>query len=215
MIKDSGVRESFASGMVRDTAQDKTNVALVFDGPMLWRWATHLTLGAVKYAKRNWMKAAGEAELERFRESAARHFAQWYRGDTDEDHAAAVIFNINGAEYVRDKLLRGAVGSENVHCSLPQPPTTRRTSPSPALHPSAEAPHQEPLAEEALPEGYVPYLGARESVRQMLAPESVGLEDQNERRRHPKLRSSHIEGPQLRTSEHPESLARLREEAKE
>lgn len=103
-VKDSGKREEFSSGMVRDTANDKTNFALVFDGPMLWRWATHLTLGAGKYAKRNWMKAAGEEEYERFRESAARHFAQWYRGDKDEDHAAAVIFNMNGAEYVKGKL---------------------------------------------------------------------------------------------------------------
>lgn len=104
VIKDSGERRQFESGMVRDTATDKTNVALIYDGPMLWRWAKHLTLGAVKYAKRNWMKASGTEEYERFKESAARHFAQWYRGDVDEDHAAAVFFNINGAEYVKEKL---------------------------------------------------------------------------------------------------------------
>lgn len=50
------------------------------------------------------MKAAGLEEMERFRESAARHFFQWMRGDTDEDHAAAVVFNLNGYEYVKDKL---------------------------------------------------------------------------------------------------------------
>lgn len=102
-IKDSGQRQEFSSGMVRDVANDKTNVALVFDGPMLWRWAVHLTKGAIKYAKRNWMKAAGDEEYERFRESAARHFAQWYNGEQDEDHAAAVFFNINGAEYVKGR----------------------------------------------------------------------------------------------------------------
>lgn len=104
IIKDSGERTKFESGMVRDVTTDKTNVALVFDGPMFWRWAVHLSKGAVKYAKRNWMKANGEAELERFKESASRHFMQWYRGDVDEDHAAAVLFNINGAEYVKDRL---------------------------------------------------------------------------------------------------------------
>lgn len=102
-VKDSGKREEYESGMVRDTATDKVNVALVLDGPMFWRWAVHLTKGAIKYAKRNWMKAAGEEELERFRESAARHFIQWYNGETDEDHAAAVFFNINGAEYVKGR----------------------------------------------------------------------------------------------------------------
>lgn len=104
-VKDSGVREQFDSGMVRDTTEGKTDYALVLDGPMFKRWATHLTKGAIKYAKRNWMQANGDAELERFKESALRHFIQWYYGDRDEDHAAAVFFNINGAEYVREQRL--------------------------------------------------------------------------------------------------------------
>jgi len=102
-IKDSGYREEFASGMVRDTADDKLDPSLVKDGPMYKRWVTHLTLGAKKYAARNWMKASGQAEYDRFRQSAQRHFDQWFDGETDEDHAAAVFFNINGAEYVRDR----------------------------------------------------------------------------------------------------------------
>lgn len=99
-VKDSGKREQYASGMVRDIADDKTRYDLVFDGPMLERWAAHLTKGAKKYEPRNWMKAAGKEEAARFRASAVRHFAQWLRGDTDEDHASAVFFNINGYEYV-------------------------------------------------------------------------------------------------------------------
>lgn len=100
-VKDSGAREEFESGMVRDTTEGKIDYSLVLDGPMFRRLAIHLTKGALKYAKRNWMKARGQEELDRFRESALRHFLQWYDGDTDEDHAAAVIFNINGAEYVK------------------------------------------------------------------------------------------------------------------
>jgi len=103
-IKDSGKRASFSGGMVRDVTEGKVDTLLTRDGPMFWRWAQHLTNGAKKYAKRNWMLAAGTEEYERFRESAARHFEQWLRGDTDEDHAAAVYFNINGAEYVKRKL---------------------------------------------------------------------------------------------------------------
>lgn len=90
--------------MVRDVTDDKMLWHLVADGPMLRRWAAHLTGGAKKYAPRNWMKASGDAEYERFRESAFRHFMQWYNGDTDEDHAAAVMFNLNGAEYVQGKM---------------------------------------------------------------------------------------------------------------
>ena len=54
--------------------------------------------------KRNWMKAREQEELDRFKESALRHFLQWYDGDTDEDHAAATIFNMNGAEYVKEQI---------------------------------------------------------------------------------------------------------------
>ena len=103
-IKDSGERQSFSGGMVRDVATDKIDYSLILDGPMFKRWAIHLTNGAKKYTKRNWMKASGQEEYDRFKESALRHFLQWYWGDRDEDHASATIFNINGAEYVKEKL---------------------------------------------------------------------------------------------------------------
>ena len=60
VVKDSGKRQEFNGGMVRDTTEGKTDYSLVLDGPMFDRWAIHLTKGAVKYAKRNWMKAAGQ-----------------------------------------------------------------------------------------------------------------------------------------------------------
>jgi len=108
-IKDSGVRQSFTSGMVRDTQVGKADFTRVLDGPMFDRWATHLTKGEIKYPDvkpgvPNWTLADGDAELVRFKKSAFRHFRQWLRGDLDEDHAAAVFFNINGAEFVKAKL---------------------------------------------------------------------------------------------------------------
>jgi len=110
IIKDSGEREQFASGMVRDVAGDKPDIESIFNGPMADRWAEHLTKGAKKYpdvspGSPNWMLARGLAELVRFRKSAVRHFRQWLRGDQDEDHAAAVFFNINGYEYVRAQIV--------------------------------------------------------------------------------------------------------------
>ena len=104
VTKDSGERKHFASGMQRDTTEGKLMWRLVYSGPMLERWAALLTRGARKYDADNWMKASGQEELDRFRDSAARHFAQWMRGDIDEDHGAAVMFNINGAEYVKEKM---------------------------------------------------------------------------------------------------------------
>lgn len=103
-VKDGGERIKFASGMQRDTDTNKTRYDLVFDGPLVERLAIHLTKGAMKYEARNWMKASGPAELERFRQSAIRHFIQYMSGAVDEDHFAAVVFNLNGMEYVRAKL---------------------------------------------------------------------------------------------------------------
>ncbi len=108
VVKDSGERQSFSSGMVRDVSTGKVDWSRILDGPMAKRWAEHLTKGETKYPDvtpgvPNWTLANGEEEYVRFRKSALRHFMQWFMGDTDEDHAAAVYFNINGAEYVKAK----------------------------------------------------------------------------------------------------------------
>jgi hypothetical protein len=100
-VKDSGERHEFGGGMVRDTAEGKIDYTLIFDGIMYKRWAEHLNKGAEKYAPRNWMLGIEAQDLdvrERFKQSATRHFIQWLKGERDEDHAAAVFFNINGLE---------------------------------------------------------------------------------------------------------------------
>lgn len=109
-VLDSGARQEFASGMIRDTEEGKVNYTRVYDGPMLERWAAHLTRAEPKYPDirpgvPNWTQAKSPEERERYRVSAARHFAQWMAGETDEDHAAAVLFNINGYEYVQARIV--------------------------------------------------------------------------------------------------------------
>ena len=103
VTKDSGQRQEFSSGMVRDVQTGKPRYDLV-DLPMLKRWAELMARGAEKYGDDNWKLASGEAELRRFRASAFRHLVQWFEGDTEEDHAAAVFFNVAGAEYVASRL---------------------------------------------------------------------------------------------------------------
>jgi len=106
VTKDSGKREEFESGMQRDTQEGKARFDLLFplDVPyehqFMTRVAQLLARGAEKYDERNWELAEGPAEYSRFRASAARHFAQWLAGEEDEDHAAAVVFNLLGAETV-------------------------------------------------------------------------------------------------------------------
>ena len=104
--KDSGKRVVFATGMNRDVTGDKIRYDLVIPldsvDNMFTRWAALMTRGAVKYGQRNWEKAKTAEEEARFRESAFRHFMQWYLGiDQDEDHAAATFFNVQGAEYAK------------------------------------------------------------------------------------------------------------------
>jgi phytoene dehydrogenase-like protein len=74
-----------------------------FDAQMLTRVARHLREGAKKYTPRNWEKGNTDEEAERARESALRHMMQWIMGETDEDHAAAVIINVLFAETMQYK----------------------------------------------------------------------------------------------------------------
>lgn len=101
--KDSGERQSFSTGMVRDIQTNKPRYDLL-DMPMLKRWAELMARGAIKYGENNWRKAATQEELDRFKASFLRHAIQYFNGDTDEDHGAACMFNIAGAEYVKAKL---------------------------------------------------------------------------------------------------------------
>ena len=56
--------------------------------------AVHYEQGARKYAERNWEKGI---PLHCYIDSAVRHYLKWRRGDTDEPHARAVIWNLLGA----------------------------------------------------------------------------------------------------------------------
>lgn len=116
-IKDSGERQSFSGGMVRDTVEGKIDYLSCRFGPMFKRWNAHLTKGREKYPDveigvPNWTLAEGKEELNRARQSAARHFEAYLAGETDEDHAAGVFFNINLAEYVKGRMAIAGVFKE-------------------------------------------------------------------------------------------------------
>lgn len=107
-IKDSGERVTFKSGAMRDPSTGKIKWSRITFGPMMRRWAQHLTNAEVKYPDPvvglpNFSLIEGREELVRYKESAYRHFMSWFHGETDEDHAAAVFFNINGVEIIKDK----------------------------------------------------------------------------------------------------------------
>lgn len=95
--------------MVRDTNAGKARFDLCwpdgvpFSEQLLTRFAMLMARGAEKYGNRNWERACDEAAWRRYRESGLRHHYQHLSGERDEDHAAAVLFNLMGEEYVAYK----------------------------------------------------------------------------------------------------------------
>jgi hypothetical protein len=107
-IKDSGERVTYASGSMRDPSTGKIKWSRITFGPMMRRWATHLTNAEVKYPDPlpgvpNFTLIETDEEYQRYKESAFRHFMSWFHDEMDEDHASAVFFNINGVEIIKDK----------------------------------------------------------------------------------------------------------------
>ena len=108
VTKDSGKRQNYKSGMRRDLQDGKPRydllIAIGHKNNMLKRWAELMERGMNKYGYRNWEKAESEEEMLRFKASAFRHLIQWFTNeDTEEDHAAAILFNVNAYEFVKEK----------------------------------------------------------------------------------------------------------------
>jgi len=100
---DSGKRVDFNSGMRRDSQEGKPRYDLCYE-PLLTEWAHLMARGAEKYGENNWQLANSQEELNRFKASAWRHFVQFMRGDKDEAHHAAVLFNIGAIMMLEEKL---------------------------------------------------------------------------------------------------------------
>lgn len=93
-VKDSGKRESFTTGAVRDTEEGKPRIDLLLKYipmPCLMRITQHYVNGAKKYGNHNWQKGLPAS---RCISSAFRHAYQYLIGDRSEDHLSAVVFNI-------------------------------------------------------------------------------------------------------------------------
>lgn len=90
ITKDSGKRETFPSGMVRDTRTGKGRYDLITPYG-LKRLADVYERGAVKYSDRNWEQGA---PFGRFLDSAMRHIQQYIMRDADEDHLAQATWNL-------------------------------------------------------------------------------------------------------------------------
>ena len=61
--------------------------------------AKHYEDGCVKYGERNWQKGI---DLHCYIDSGVRHYLKWLRGDTDEPHDRAFIWNMLGALWTHE-----------------------------------------------------------------------------------------------------------------
>lgn len=94
-LPDSGTRREFGTGAVRDGATDKGRCDLL-PAECLLRVAKHYERGAKKYADNNWKQGIPSKV---FLDSAIRHLLKYAAGRDEEDHLAAVAFNIFGLMY--------------------------------------------------------------------------------------------------------------------
>ena len=91
-ILDSGERTEFATGALRDMHEGKGDmVSLPWEA--LLRLSRHYEEGAKKYGEYNWQKGIPS---HCYLDSGIRHLLKYYRGDTDERHDRAFIWNMLG-----------------------------------------------------------------------------------------------------------------------
>lgn len=89
VTKDSGKREEFSSGSLRDTQDGKPRYSLIPPEP-LKRLADLYVRGADKYGEYNWTKGQPTS---RILDSLMRHVEAYRSGETSEDHLAAIAWN--------------------------------------------------------------------------------------------------------------------------
>ena len=108
MIKTSGKKQEFNTGAHRDTQEGKGRYDLI-PTVALKRLAIHYENGANTYGENNWKNGM---PLRRFLDSAMRHLQQCLDGNEEEDHAAAILWNICGFIYTKQAIEDGKLPKE-------------------------------------------------------------------------------------------------------
>lgn len=90
MINDSGNRTEFATGAVRDMHEGKGRMDLI-PATAIIELSKHCEEGAKKYGEHNIDKGIPQHSLI---DSGLRHLLKYQRGDKDENHLVAALWNI-------------------------------------------------------------------------------------------------------------------------
>lgn len=107
-MKDSGRRETFSTGAVRDTSQSKPRPDLISPYAAA-REGAWLALGAEKYSARNWEQGM---PISRCIASLERHLMAYKQGLRDEDHMAAIRTNSGFIIHYEEMINRGILPAE-------------------------------------------------------------------------------------------------------
>ena len=107
-LKDSGQREEFSTGAIREPNLDRGRYDLIPPIP-LRNLAIHYERGAKKYADWNWAKGL---PLSRHLNSAIRHLMQFAEGDRSEDHLSACVFNVFAIAHDLEMIDKGKLPQE-------------------------------------------------------------------------------------------------------
>jgi hypothetical protein len=108
ITKDSGDRQKFSTGSVRDMQEGKGRFDLIPALPM-FRLAGLYERGAVKYGDHNWQKGQ---PLSRLLDSAERHHYKTKLKLKDEDHPIAVVWNYFAFIWTANEILYGRLPKE-------------------------------------------------------------------------------------------------------
>jgi len=156
---DSGRRQTFPTGAVRDTETEKSRPDLISPWALdrLGHW---LRRGAEKYAERNWEKGI---PFSRCLGSLCRHLLAYQQCRTDEDHLAAILCNAMFLAHYEAMIQRGTLPAE-----LDDRPHYRRQHPSAEVRRQVDQEETPPTAAE-LPAARVDHAVLRSAIRPGLA----------------------------------------------
>lgn len=117
-LHDSGTRQQFEGGGVRDTAEGKPRFDLLwpkdvpYEAQFLTQVAQVLQQGAEKYEPRNWELFHTEEAREHAQGSLGRHYANYMAGSTDEPHLILMACNLLMLATIEWKIANGWKPSE-------------------------------------------------------------------------------------------------------
>ena len=154
-IKDSGTRQTFETGSVRDAQRGKGALHLV-PSWVIWLVSRIYEDGAVKYSARNWEKGQ---PLGQYIKSAENHIAKLKSGMRDEPHASQAIWNLIAYIFTGLKIKMGLLpGSLN---DMPDQWSTNTGKTAEPLSDMEYASMENFLGQKLVPEEVPKYVGAK------------------------------------------------------